>query len=126
MRRRCWKNRSTNPNDDRKSEDLKHEIRKPRYITDFRISIFLFRILVQFHGNDHLEGGDINLEHSFVVEVFHLVGSFHFSHFCAKIAATDILITFTWFKDRLNTNNTFTFYFTMCAIAIEYLPVTSM
>ena len=46
--------------------------------------------------------------------------------FRAQIATADVLITFTRFQDGLNSDNTFTFDFTMCAVAVEYLPVAAM
>ena len=60
------------------------------------------------------------------MQVFHLIGSHHSSHFSAKIAAAYILIHFSGAKCRLHTHHSFPFYFAVGTIAIKNEPMTAM
>lgn len=82
--------------------------------------------LIILHRNNHFKRRDINLEHLLVVQIFHLVCTFHFTHFCAKIATTNVLISFAWLNRRLDAYYAFSFHFSIAAITVEYLPVTAM
>ncbi len=57
--------------------------------------------------------------------VFHLVSAMHFTHFCAQVAATYILVVFSGLQNRLYTHYAFSFHFSMFAIAVENLPVAA-
>src|SRR3982750_3035737 len=84
------------------------------------------RILIVLHWNNHLKGRNIYLKHLTGFKILHLISPFHFTHFRSEVAATHILVAFARLNYRLNSYNTFPFHFTMSAVAIKYLPVTTM
>jgi len=82
-----------------------------------------YEALVIFKGHHHFKGGNGHFKYFFVVEVFHLVGTHHAAHFCAKIAATYILVFLARVERGLYAYNAFAVHLTVLAITVEYLPV---
>ena len=82
--------------------------------------------LVIFERHHHFKGRNGYFEDFFIVEIFHLVSTHHAAHFCAKVAATDILVFLTWVKRWLNPHNAFSVYLAVLAIAIKYLPMAAV
>jgi hypothetical protein len=83
-------------------------------------------MLIHLERHDHLEDRNIDLEAFFVVEVFHGIAAEHLAHFCPEIAATDILIPLPRVQNRLNANDSLTFYLPVAAVAVENMPVPAM
>lgn len=84
------------------------------------------RGLIILKRNKHLKGGNIYVKQLFAIEIFHLVGAMHSSHFCPEVAAAYILVFFTGRENRLYANNTFTFHLPCSSRAVKDVPVPAM
>ena len=63
---------------------------------------------VKFKGGTHIKRRDNDMEGFFVIDIFHEVGSMHFTNFGTQVAAADVLIRFPGIDLWLYTHNSLT------------------
>ena len=83
------------------------------------------RMLIHLKRNDHVKHRYFNLELFFGSYIFHYICTIHFTHFCAQVATTNILVLLPRVNLRLYANYAFPFYFPLSAITVKNIPMSA-
>ena len=82
--------------------------------------------LIHLKWDYHFKYGNIYLKRRFIEEVFHLVGTIHFTQLSTKITTAYVLILLPGLNDWLHPDYTISFNFPVASIAVYYIPVAPM
>src|SRR5688572_15097341 len=90
------------------------------------VILVLSSSLVILERCDHFESRNVHFKKLLVMQVLHEVGTVHTSHFCMKVTTAYILILISRLNRWLHAHYSFSFHFSIAAIAVENVPMTAV